>query len=114
MDFITRLPKTPSGYDTIWVVVDILMKSAHFLPIKQTDKMEKLRRTYFKEIVRLYGIPISIIYDRDSRFTLRFWQTLHKSLGTRLDMSTAYHPQNRRSKRENDPNVRRYVAVLHD
>src|SRR6187200_2940198 len=70
-----------------------LTKSAKFLPIKETDKMEKLTRTYLKEIVRLHGVPISIISDRDSRFTSRFWQSLQKSLGTRLDMSTAYHPQ---------------------
>ncbi|KAL4563303.1 hypothetical protein LXL04_027343 [Taraxacum kok-saghyz] len=93
MDFITKLPRTPAGFDAIWVVVDRLTKSAHFLPIKETDKMEKLTRTYLKEIVRLHGVPISIISDRDSRFTSRFWQSLQKSLGTRLDMSTAYHPQ---------------------
>jgi hypothetical protein len=74
MDFITKLPKTPAGFDAIWVVVDRLTKSAHFLPIKETDKMEKLTRTYLKEIVRLHGVPISIISDRDSRFTSRFWQ----------------------------------------
>lgn len=93
MDFITKLPRTSSGYDTIWVVVDRLTKSAHFLAIKETDKMEKLAKTYLKEIVRLHGVPISIISDRDSRFTSRFWQTLQEALGTRLDMSTAYHPQ---------------------
>ncbi|KAL4564141.1 hypothetical protein LXL04_028193 [Taraxacum kok-saghyz] len=89
----TKLPKTPAGFDAIWVVVDRLTKFAHFLPIKETDKMEKLTRTYLKEIVRLHGEPISIISDRDSRFTSRFWQSLQKSLGTRLDMSAAYHPQ---------------------
>ncbi|KAL4590367.1 hypothetical protein LXL04_003296 [Taraxacum kok-saghyz] len=93
MDFITKLPRTPGGYDTIWVVVDRLTKSAHFLSIKETDKMEKLTRTYLKEIVRLHGVPVSIISDRDNRFTSRFWQSLQKSLGTRLDISTAYHPQ---------------------
>ena len=93
MDFITKLPKTTGGLDTIWVVVDRLTKSAHFLPIKETDKMEKLTRTYIREIVRLHGVPMSIISDRDSRFTSRFWQSLQHSLGTRLDMSTAYHPQ---------------------
>ena len=93
MDFITKLPKTPSGFDTIWVIVDRLTKSAHFLPIKENDKMEKLTRVYLKEIVRLHGVPNSIISDRDSRFTSRFWQSLQKSLGTRLDMSTTYHPQ---------------------
>mgnify|MGYP001551485057 FL=1 len=63
MDFITKLPKTSGGLDTIWVIVDRLTKSAHFLPIKETDNMEKLTRTYIKEIVRLHGLPISIISD---------------------------------------------------
>ncbi|XP_071705189.1 uncharacterized protein [Rutidosis leptorrhynchoides] len=93
MDFITKLPKTAWGYDTIWVIVDRLTKSAHFLPIKETDRMEKLLRLYIKEVVSRHGIPISIISDRDSRFTSKFWQSLQEALGTRLDMSTAYHPQ---------------------
>lgn len=93
MDFITKLPKTVSGYDTIWVIVDRLTKSAHFLPIRETDKMEKLARIYLKEVVSRHGVPVSIISDRDSRFTSRFWQALQEALGTQLDMSTAYHPQ---------------------
>ena len=93
MDFITKLPKTANGCDTIWVIVDRLTKSAHFLPIKETDKTSKLARLYIKEVVSRHGIPISIISDRDSHFTSRFWQTLQRALGTRLDMSTAYHPQ---------------------
>ena len=93
MDFITKLPKTSSGCDTIWVIVDRLTKSAHFLAIKETDKMERLTRIYIKEVVSRHGVPISIISDRDARFTSSFWQSLQKSLGTRLDMSTAYHPQ---------------------
>ncbi|KAD5960350.1 hypothetical protein E3N88_11822 [Mikania micrantha] len=93
MDFITKLPRTPSGCDTIWVIVDRLTKSAHFLAIKETDKMEKLTCIYIKKLVARHGVPISIISDRDARFTSNFWKSLHKSLGTRLDMSTAYHPQ---------------------
>lgn len=93
MDFVTKLPKTPNGSDTIWVIVDRLTKSAHFLPIREKDKMGKLTQIYLKEIVRLHGVPKSIISDRDSRFTSRFWQSLQEALGTRLDMSTAYHPQ---------------------
>ncbi|KAD3639932.1 hypothetical protein E3N88_29155 [Mikania micrantha] len=93
MDFITKLPRTPSGCDTIWVIVDRLTKSAHFLAIKENDKMEKLARIYVKEVVSRHGVPISIISDRDTRFTSNFWKSLQKSLGTRLDMSTAYHPQ---------------------
>ena len=64
MDFITKLPKTSGGLDTIWVIVDRLTKFTHFLPIKETDKMEKLTETYLKEIVRLHGVPLSIISDR--------------------------------------------------
>nr|GEX15565.1 putative reverse transcriptase domain-containing protein [Tanacetum cinerariifolium] len=87
------LPRTPSGYDSIWVIVDRLTKSAHFLPVKTTDSMEKLTQLYLKEIVFWHGVPISIISDRDSKFTSRFWRSLQKALGTRLDMSTAYHPE---------------------
>ncbi|GKD46516.1 putative nucleotidyltransferase, ribonuclease H, partial [Tanacetum coccineum] len=85
--------KTSSGHDTIWVIIDRLTKSAHFLPMKETDSIEKLTRLYLKEVVSRHGVPVSIISDRDSRFTSHFWQLLQKALGTRLDMSTAYHPQ---------------------
>nr|GEV74901.1 putative reverse transcriptase domain, ribonuclease H-like domain, aspartic peptidase domain protein [Tanacetum cinerariifolium] len=93
MDFITKLPKTTNGYDTIWVIVDRLTKSAHFLPMEENDPMEKLTKLYMKEVVTRHGVPVSIISDRDGRFTSLFWQALHKDLGTRLDMSTAYHPE---------------------
>nr|GFA48179.1 reverse transcriptase domain-containing protein [Tanacetum cinerariifolium] len=69
MDFIVGLPRTPSGYDSIWVIVDRLTKSTHFLPVKATDSMEKLTQLYLKEIVCQHGVPISIISDRDSKFT---------------------------------------------
>ena len=93
MDFITKLPRTSSGHDAIWVIVDRLTKSAHFLPIHETYSMERLAKLYINEIVARHGVPISIISDRDSRFTSRFWRTLQTALGTRLDLSTAYHPQ---------------------
>ncbi|GJU19288.1 putative reverse transcriptase domain-containing protein [Tanacetum coccineum] len=93
MDFVTKLPKTSSGQDTIWVIVDRLTKSAHFLPMKETDSMEKLTRQYLKEVVSRHGVPVSIISDRDSKFTSHFWKSLNEALGTQLDMSTAYHPQ---------------------
>ncbi|GJT48033.1 putative reverse transcriptase domain-containing protein [Tanacetum coccineum] len=93
MDFVTKLPKTTNGYDTIWVIVDRLTKSAHFLPMRETDPMEKLMKLYIKEVVTRHGVPVSIISDRDGRFTSLFWKALNKALGTRLDMSTAYHPE---------------------
>ncbi|GKB16737.1 putative reverse transcriptase domain-containing protein [Tanacetum coccineum] len=93
MDFVTKLPKTSTGQDTIWVIVDRHTKSTHFLPIKENDSMEKLMRQYLKEVVSKHGVPVSINSDRDGRFTSQFWKSLNKALGTQLDMSTAYHPQ---------------------
>ncbi|GJR03741.1 putative reverse transcriptase domain-containing protein [Tanacetum coccineum] len=93
MDFVTKLPRTSSGHDTIWVIVDRLTKSAYFLPMREDYRMERLARLYLNEIVARHGVPISIISDRDSHFTSRFWQSKQEGLGTRLDMSTAHHPQ---------------------
>nr|GEY41478.1 hypothetical protein [Tanacetum cinerariifolium] len=87
------LPRTSSGHDTIWVIVDWLTKSAHFLPTREDYKMDRLARHYLNEIVARYGVPISIISDRDSHFTSRFWQSKQEVLGTQLDMSTSYDPQ---------------------
>ncbi|GJY31110.1 putative reverse transcriptase domain-containing protein [Tanacetum coccineum] len=70
MDFVTKLPKTSTGQDTVWVIVDRLTKSAHFLPMKENDSMEKLTRLYLKEVVSKHGVPVSIISDRDGRFTV--------------------------------------------
>ncbi|KAL0536582.1 hypothetical protein IC582_025533 [Cucumis melo] len=93
MDFITGLPKTLRGYTVIWVVVDRLTKSAHFVPGKSTYTASKWGQLYMTEIVRLHGVPVSIISDRDARFTSKFWKGLQIALGTRLDFSTAFHPQ---------------------
>ncbi|GJS41392.1 putative reverse transcriptase domain-containing protein [Tanacetum coccineum] len=93
MDFVSGLPRTPSGYDSIWVIVDRLTKSAHFLPMNKTDNIEKLAQLYIKEIVCKHGVPTSIISDRDSLFTSRFWKSLQEAMGTQLDMSIAYHPE---------------------
>ncbi|GJS34208.1 reverse transcriptase domain-containing protein [Tanacetum coccineum] len=107
MDFVTKLPKTTIGHDTIWVIVDHLTKSAHFIPTRATDSMETLTRLYIKEIVSRHGVPISIISDRDSHFTSRFWQSLQNALGTQLDMSTTYHP-------ETDGQSERTIQTLED
>ncbi|KAK2448849.1 hypothetical protein QL285_008096 [Trifolium repens] len=93
MDFITGLPKTRRKHDSIWVIVDRLTKSAHFLPVRITDTAAKLTDIYIAEIVRLHGIPSSIVSDRDPKFTSHFWKTLHEALGTKLRLSSAYHPQ---------------------
>ncbi|GJV31259.1 putative reverse transcriptase domain-containing protein [Tanacetum coccineum] len=86
MDFITKLPKTGNGNDAIWVIVDRLTKSAHFLPIREDFKMDRLARLYLNEILARHGVPISIISDRDSPFASRFWQSMQEALGTQLDM----------------------------
>nr|GEW22154.1 putative reverse transcriptase domain-containing protein [Tanacetum cinerariifolium] len=93
MDFFTKLSKTSTGQDIIWVIFDGLTKSAYFLLMRENDSMEKLTRQYLKEIVTRHGVPVLIISDQDGRFTSQFWQSLQKALGTQLDMSTAYHPQ---------------------
>ena len=93
MDFVVGLPKTLGKFDSIWVIVDRLTKSTHFIPVKVTYNAEKLAKLYISEIVRLHGVPLSIISDRGTQFTSNFWRTLHAELGTRLDLSTAFHPQ---------------------
>ncbi|GJY73829.1 putative reverse transcriptase domain-containing protein [Tanacetum coccineum] len=107
MDFITKLPRTSSGYDSIWVIVDRLTKSAHFIPKNEKYKMDRLTRLYLKEIVYRHGVPVSIISDRDPRFASWLWRSLQKSLGTNLDMSTAYHP-------ETDGRSERTIQTLED
>ncbi|GKD00143.1 putative reverse transcriptase domain-containing protein [Tanacetum coccineum] len=92
MDFVSGLLRTPNGYDLIWVIADRLTKSAHFLPMRQTDSIEKLTQLYLKEIICRHGVPVSIISDRDSRFASGFWRSLQKALGTDVNMSTTYHP----------------------
>jgi hypothetical protein len=93
MDFIVGLPKTPNGHDSIWVIVDWLTKVAHFILVWTDYKGNKLAQLYIDNILRLHGVPSHIVLDRGTQFTARFWKSLHKALGTRLDYSSAYHPQ---------------------
>jgi len=93
MDFVTGLPNTPRGFDSIWVIVDRLTKSAHFIPINISFLLEKLASIYIRVIVKAHGVPLSIVSDRDPRFTSRFWVSLQEALGSKLKLSSAYHPQ---------------------
>ena len=93
MDFVVRLPRTQSGHDAIWVIVDLLTKSAHFLAVKNTYPLEKLAQIYVDEIVRPHGAPVSIVSDRDPRFTSKLWLKLQDALGTQLNFSTTFHPR---------------------
>ncbi|GJT11352.1 putative reverse transcriptase domain-containing protein [Tanacetum coccineum] len=99
--------KIATGQDTIWAISDHLTKSAHFLPMREDVTLEKLTRRYLKEVVSRHGVPVSIISDRDGKFTLHFWKSLNKALGTRLDISTTYHP-------ETDGQTARTIQTLED
>nr|GEV83134.1 reverse transcriptase domain-containing protein [Tanacetum cinerariifolium] len=107
MDFVTKLPRTSNGHDIIWVIVDRLIKSAHFIPTRETESIDTLTWLYIKEIISRHGVPISIISDRDSHFISRFWKSLQNALGTQLDMSIAYHP-------ETDGQSERTIQTLED
>ena len=93
IDFIIGLLRTRRQHDAIWVIVDRLTKYAHFLPIRNDDRLDKLAQLYVEETVRLHGVPISIVSNRDPKFTSKFWSSLQDAMGTRLHFSTAFHPQ---------------------
>jgi transposase InsO family protein len=93
MDFVVGLPKTPKGHDSIWVIVNRLTKVAHLLPVRTNYGGEKRARLYVDKIVKLHGVPSRIVSDRGTQFASRFWKSLHKAMGTKLDFSSAYHPQ---------------------
>ena len=100
MDFVSGFPLTQKKHDSVWVIVDKLTKSAHFLPVRLDYSMDRLAELYVNEIFKLHGILISIVSNRDPRFTSRFWKELQSALGTRLNFCTAFHPQtNGQSKR---------------
>ncbi|XP_062088884.1 uncharacterized protein LOC133795448 [Humulus lupulus] len=107
MDFVVGLPKTSKQHDAIWVIVDRYTKSAHFLPVRMTYTMDQWAELYVQEIVRLHGVPVSIISDRDARFTSLFWESLQRALGTKLKFTTAYHPQS-------DGQFERTIQTLED
>ena len=93
MDFVSGFPHTQKKHDAVWVIVDRLTKSGHFLLVRLDYSMDHLAEIYVSEIVRLHGIPLSIVSDRDPQFTSRFWKELQSAFGTRLNFSTAFHPQ---------------------
>ena len=101
------LPRTPQRHDAVWVIVDQLTKLAHFLAVQMTFALKRFYRLYIREIVRLHGVPVSIVSDRDPRFTAHFWKIFQKAMGTWLTMSTAFHPQT-------DGQSERTIQVLED
>ena len=93
MDFVTYFPRTSRGHDEVWVIVDLLTKSAHFLAIQMIFTLEVFYRLYVSEIVRLHGVQVSIVSDLDPKFTTHFWDSFQRAIGTWLMMSTTFHPQ---------------------
>ena len=91
MDFVSGLPKSPTNHDSIWVIVDRLTKTAHFIPILMTYSMDRLAELYVQYIVRLHRVPKSIVSDHYTRFMLKFWEILQATLGTRLKFSSTFH-----------------------
>ena len=92
MDFVLGFPLTQLKHDYVWVIVDRLTKSAHFISVRIDYSMNRLAKLYVDEIMRLHGVSLSIVSDNDSRFTSRFWKKLQLALGTRLNFTTAFHP----------------------
>jgi hypothetical protein len=107
MDFIVGLPNTSRHHDSIWVIVDRLTKTAHFLPVHTTHRTEKYAEIYVDQIIRLHGIPRTIVSDRGASFVARFWEQLQESLGTHVIRSSAYHPQT-------DGQIERVNQILED
>jgi hypothetical protein len=93
MDFIVGLPNTSQKHDSIWVIIDRLTKTAHFLPVHTTYSAKKYAEVYLDQIVRLHGVPKTIISDRGAQFIALFWEQLQSALGTKLIRSSAYHPR---------------------
>ena len=107
MDFVTHFPWTSWKHDAVWVIVDWLTKSVYFLVLRMTFTLEEFCRLYIREIVRLYGVPVSIVLDWDPRFTTHFWKSFQRAMGTQLMMSIAFHPQT-------DGQSERTIQVLED
>jgi hypothetical protein len=107
MDFIVGLPRTQSGYDSIWLIVDRLTKVGHFVPIKTTYSGQQLAELYMSRVVCFHRVPKKIVSDRGTQFTSKFWERLHETLDTKLHFSSTYHPQT-------DGQTERYNQILKD
>ena len=107
IDFVIQLPRRHWRHDTVWVIVNRLTKSAHFLAVRMTFTLEEFYQLYIRENVRLHGVSVSIVSDRDPKFTTHFWKSFQKAMGTQLTMSTMFHPQT-------DGQSERTIHVLED
>ena len=107
MDFVSCPPLTQKKHGSVWVIIDRITKLAHFTPVGIDYSMDRLAELYVDEIVRMHGVPLPIVSDRDPRFTSRFWKELQSTLGTRLNFNIAFHPQT-------DGQSERLIQVLED
>ncbi|PKI38237.1 hypothetical protein CRG98_041376 [Punica granatum] len=107
MDFFTGLPRTQRGQDSIWVIVDTLTKSARFLPVRTTFGADQLAQLFIKEIMRLHGVSVSIVSDRGSYFTSKYWNSFVTAMGMKLNLTIAFHP-------ESDGQSERIIQTLED
>ena len=107
MDFVTHLPRIQRRHDDVWVTVDRLTKPTHFLAVWMTFTLEEFCQLYIREIVRRHGLSVSIVSNRDPRFTTHFWKSFQKAMGTQLTMSTAFHSQT-------DGQLERTIQILKD
>src|SRR5947208_9552012 len=118
MDFITQLPRTRTGFDAIIIFVDIFSKMVHFAPTKTTATAPDTAQLFFNHVIRLHSLPKSIVSDRDAKFTSCFWQSLFQTMGTKLAMSTAFHPQTdgqtKRANRTLEDMLRAFVNYRQD
>jgi hypothetical protein len=112
MAFITGFPMSKNQKDMIWVIVDRLTKSAHFLAVNQKDNCEKLAKIYVNDIVSKHGVPKIIVSDRGSVFTSSFWKHFTKFIRIKVRLWDCISPSNRRTNRKNQPNLRRHVKSL--
>ena len=112
MDFVIHLPRTPQGHDAVWVIVDRLTNSAHFLAVRMTFTLERFYRLYIWEIVRLHGVLVSIVSDGDPRFTVHFWKSFQKGYGHTIDHEYNFPPADKWSVREDHTGVRGHVASM--
>ena len=107
MDFVSGFPLTQQKHDSVWLIIDKLTKSAHFIPVRMDYTMDRLAKLYVEEIVRLHGVLLSIVSNRDPHFTSRFWKELQLALGTKLKLNTTFYPQT-------DGQSERLIQVLED
>ena len=107
MNFVIHLPRTSQKHDVLWVIVDLRTKSTHFLTLWMTFTLDEFYRLYIREIVWLRGVPVSIISNRDPKFTAHFWKSFQRAMGKQLMMSIAFHPQT-------DGQSERTIQVLKD